>query len=143
MELSMRRLAILLFGLLALPSVALAACSCDKADTLKEAVQNSNIAFTGRVSSVRASPLRKGYIEVDFSVFSQYKNEFSDMPHEKVLIYTSSEKDSCGFPFLLEQDYLVFATGTPAFYQVSKCSRTAVVDVATKDIQKLNSLIKK
>lgn len=105
-------------------------CDCEDRPSLKEAYDQSSLVFTGRAESLQKSPFRPNKTEVTFLVFERFKNNFDESKEGKVVIYTPDSMDNCGFNFVMEQDYLVFATGNPAAYNVSLCSPTEIVEAA-------------
>ncbi len=59
------------------------------------------------------------------------------MPGNNVLVYTPLDYEYCGFKFSDGMDYLVFATGNPAHFKTTSCSKTDVLDNVLTDVQKL------
>lgn len=122
--------------LILLPSPSFA-CSCAAQPELESALEKSSIVFIGRVVEQRATPFKKGQTEVKMTVFKRFKG-FEDVPEsEYLLVYTPDNEGACGVKFQNGFEYLVFAGGTPAFFTVSSCSRTQLLDNAMLDQQRL------
>lgn len=112
------------------------ACECESKPDLEEAVEKSSLVFVGQVKEIKDNPLRKEQREVRFIVSRKLKG-FEEVSTNNVLIYTPSEFEYCGFKFQPGLDYLVFATGSPAHFQTTTCSRTDVLDKVLTDVHKL------
>jgi hypothetical protein len=128
------------FCVSARPAPSLAACPCPPAPAnATEALEAASVAFIGRVESVRKSPLKSGYSEVNFSIMRRFKG-FEEITGSSVVVYTPEQTDECGFSFLRSQDYLVYGKGNPAGYKVDKCSRTDVLDRLLDDMDTLDKV---
>jgi len=112
------------------------ACTCDTKPDLEEAVDKASLVFVGQVKEIKDNPLRKEQKEVRFIVSRKLKG-FEEVSTNTVLIYTPAEFEYCGFKFQEGLDYLVFATGSPAHFQTTSCSRTDVLDKVLTDVHKL------
>lgn len=115
---------------------AASACSCDSKEDLEQALEKASLVFVGQVKEKSENPLRKEQWEVKFSVSRKLKG-FEEVPGSTVLVYTPADFEYCGFKFQEGLDYLVFATGTPAHYQTTTCTRTEVLDNVLTDVHKL------
>jgi hypothetical protein len=126
----------LVSGLFPIFQAEAAACSCDAAQDLPEALEKASLVFVGQVKSKTVNPLRKEQYEVRFTVNRKLKG-FEEVPTNTVLVYTPIDFEYCGYKFQEGLDYLVFATGTPAHFQTTTCSRTDVLDKVLTDVHKL------
>ncbi len=122
-------------ALLGSPGAA-SACTCDPKDDLEQALEKASLVFVGQVKSKSENPLRKEQWEVRFTVSRKLKG-FEEVPGSSVLVYTPADHEYCGFKFQEGLDYLVFASGTPAHYQTTTCSRSDVLDNVLTDVHKL------
>ena len=112
------------------------ACSCDDKEDLAGSLEKAAIVFVGQVKAKGSNPLRKDQSEVRFTVNRKLKG-FDEVPGNSVLIYTPVDFEYCGYKFQEGLDYLVFATGTPAHFQTTSCSRTEILDKVLTDVHKL------
>jgi len=126
-------------------------CTCPAKPEIVDALRDSSVAFVGRAEKVKHSPLRKGYEEIKFKVFKRYKfnTELADeeplvqTQQNFTFIYTPTEKASCSFNFREGYDYLVYASGTPAFLKTDSCTRTSVLDYVLNEVKTIENLLKK
>ncbi len=127
--------------LLSAPSAALA-CSCSEKPSLEDSLKNSSLIFVGRVLDQRETAFKPNHTEVRFTVFKKFKG-FEEIPKsaEYVVVYTPREESLCGYSFSNGFEYLVFATGSPAFLKVNLCSRTDVLENAQLDQHRLLRLL--
>lgn len=130
-----------LFVHLLLPSSAFA-CSCSEKPSLEESLKKSSLIFVGRVLDQRETAFKPNHTEVRFTVFKKFKG-FEEIPKsaEYVVVYTPREESLCGYKFSNGFEYLVFATGSPAFLKVNLCSRTEVLENAQLDQHRLLRLL--
>lgn len=112
------------------------ACTCETKPDLEEAVQKASLVFVGQVKEIKDNPLRKEQKEVRFIISRKLKG-FEEVGTNTVLVYTPSEFEYCGYKFQEGLDYLVFATGSPAHFQTTSCTRTEVLDKVLTDVHKL------
>ena len=103
---------------------------------LEKALENASLVFVGQVKAKAENPLKKEQWEVRFKVSRKLKG-FEEVPGEVVLIYTPKDHEFCGYKFGDGLDYLVFATGNPAHFQTTTCTRTEVLDRVLTDVHKL------
>lgn len=123
-----------------LPGIALADCECPEKPKLEAAYDQATLVFLGRVELQGREPLKPNYKKVKFSVLGKFKwsEEFTD---KTVDIYTPKKKEECGIRFQNGFDYLVFASGNPAFVKTTKCSRTEVLEKARLDHERLRRMV--
>ncbi len=123
------------------PSAALA-CSCGEKASVEESLKDSSLVFVGRVLDQRETAFKPNHTEVRFTVFKKYKG-FEEMPKsaEYVVVYSPREESTCGYKFNNGFEYLVFATGSPAFLKVDLCSRTDVLESAQLDQHRIIRLL--
>ncbi|MFN8389134.1 MAG: hypothetical protein U0136_02450 [Bdellovibrionota bacterium] len=129
-------LSMMLLGLTYASESKAMACSCDEKQDLAEALEKSSLVFVGQVKGKSINPLRKEQSEVRFTVNRKLKG-FEEVPSNTVLVYTPVDFEYCGYKFQEGLDYLVFATGTPAHFQTTTCTRTEVLDKVLTDVHKL------
>ena len=118
------------------------ACSCGEKQDIRAALADSTMVFVGRVEELKENPLKPGLQEVKLAVLRKFKG-FEEVQTRFVYVYTPKEAALCGFKFSGGMDYLVFASGTPAHFKTSICSRTGLLDDSQRDVQLLMRLMKK
>lgn len=140
----------LLAGLLALelltigfvPSEAFAECKCPNKPNLKPAFDAASMVFVGRVEEQRQTPLKPGFTEVKVTVLTRFKDD-EELRRDVLVFYTPDKAENCGYSFQPGFEYLIFASGNPAFYKSSACDRTEVIDNAQVDLHMLTKLTEK
>ena len=110
-------------------------CLCEE-QTIENALKNSSAVFTGKVLSIGAQ-YGHDFKLVEFHVWRVWKGPKID----RIEVKTPSKKDDCGYPFEKNEEYLVYATGTTVL-NVSVCYRTAILEKAGSDVEKLMTLAK-
>ena len=120
---------------------ASAQCTCPAPPSLEKAFDAATLVFVGRVEDKRINPLKKGDYEIKFQVSRKLKG-FEDLPTSNVLVYTAKEIapgkiGDCPFNFIVNGEYLVYATGAPAYLKTSSCARTALLDKSLMDVQRI------
>lgn len=114
------------------------ACSCGPQVELLAARETSSLVFVGHVLKVVPSVLKPGQNEVHLKIEKFFKLEDDGRAKkDMVVIYTPVEESLCGFHFIRERDYLVFATGTPAQYKTDLCTRTKLLEDVLLDVEQL------
>ena len=124
------------------PLQAALACSCAEKPTLEQTVKDSTLIFVGRVLEQRETAHKPDYTEIRFTVLKKFKG-FEEVPKsaDYVVIYTPNQESLCGYAFSNGFEYLVFASGKPAFLKVDLCSRTDVLENAQLDQHRLIRLL--
>lgn len=116
-------------------------CSCETKSNVEKAFQESSTVFVGRVEQIIESPLRPEMYEVKFVLLTNYKGD--DTEGRFRVVYTPLTEALCGYAFTPGQEYVVYATGNPAYYKTNSCTRTAILDLTRDDLGKLSDLSKK
>ena len=136
---------ILLFILITLflvvPTQRVYACTCPPQDTdsqvyVQSSLEHASAVFSGRVIKLQKldfSELSQQWmVKATFEVYKIWKG-----PSYKNFIVQTSP---CGFPFLLNQEYLVFAHGdVDTLYGDTYCSPTTELNNAQKYVQFLGA----
>ena len=117
------------------------ACSCAETPALDKAVDDSTVVFLGRVTLATTNPLRPNQREVRFNLSKLFKDETGMLTRNEVVIYTAEDQSLCGYTFVQNQDYLVFATGNAAKLSTSLCSRTRIFEAAQVDVDELTKRV--
>ncbi|MGG4496054.1 hypothetical protein [Brevibacillus reuszeri] len=122
------------------------ACSCST-PSAQEAIQQSPAIFSGKVTQVKETndwcewiPFSKQPVRGGFDVVLDVQTTWKGMDQTQVLIFTEDLGLSCGFPFEVGREYLVYASYWDRdVLETHICSRTAELINATDDLQVLGS----
>jgi len=110
------------------------ACTCLPPESPADELERSTAVFAGEVTSVKApsGPITSSAdpIAVTFQVYTVWKGSHSDT----FTITTARSSASCGYPFETGKEYLVYAHGEADDLQVSLCSRTKPLTLASSDL---------
>ncbi|MBL9023835.1 MAG: hypothetical protein JNL21_16695 [Myxococcales bacterium] len=115
------------------------ACKCGPRSALAEELTNSSTVFLGSVESIR--PGRDdGADGPTVTVSMVVSRSFKGNDGARLVVTTPAHASGCGFPFSVNETYLVFASQNEQHeLVVSRCSRTAVEDEAAADIRGLEA----
>ncbi len=116
---------------LALPIDALA-CSCAPPHEVPEAVDNATRVFVGSV--IEVEDVDAFHQRVTFRV----KEHFKGSPVEMVELVTAKSSVMCGYPFLEDASYVVYAHGKDGDLGTGSCSRTTLA-MQGSDLEKLRA----
>jgi len=156
----------MLVAMLAHPTPA-SACSCLESGLPYAYFDERNAVFIGKVIRIAdnyipyfstidyilyklgSKQLLLGYFFLDyerlygFDVFFKVIDSWKGVENSYARVNTGRGGGDCGFSFEMEKEYLVYAShayGTPGNYWVTSiCSRSAVMDFATEDLDYLSS----
>jgi hypothetical protein len=112
------------------PGTALA-CSCTNELTLQQEFDYARTVFSGRVLSVGPSvEVNAPPVQALIQPLQRWKGPLDFVQ----VVYTNLDEGSCGFPFVVGQDYLIFGTLTyvgitysPALFTHS-CSKSGALE---------------
>ncbi len=116
------------------------ACSCVEKPSVEKDFSQKTAVFSGKVikivnASSRISQSSWDSKAVLFQVDTVWKG---DLPSQ-VLIYTAISEPSCGYPFEINKEYIVYAGGEVEHLTTTICDRTDLLSNATEDINKLEN----
>ncbi len=118
-------------------------CKCPKLPTVTDAFNQSQIVFLGQVVTVeQASAIRPNYNVVKLIMTKPYKGADLLPPTDYVVVFTPDKEKDCGVSFSKQSDYLVFASGNPAFLKTSLCNLTEIQESRKAEQMKLDELVK-
>ena len=126
-------LTILLFGLsITIPSTRPAyACSCLQPPAPNQALADARAVFSGKVTNIQQD---RYTLNVTFEVDQQWKGDEA----ETIVIQTATSSATCGYPFEVNQTYLVYANQPQGSkLRTDHCSRTTLLNQATDDLSEL------
>lgn len=111
------------------------ACSCVPPPPPSEAVAASDAVFLGKVIKTRrtGSGINEGNLLATFRVRHIVKGDLQ----EDVVIETGPNSAACGVPFEKGKEYLVYASMQDGQLRTHLCTRTALVESASTDIEEL------
>lgn len=119
------------------------ACSCIMPGSPTEELEKFDAVFVGRVFSVEHSYSleaklvnREDHSTIGFEVSTVWKGAI----HEVTYITTPPTGGSCGYTFVEDEEYIVYASDShfgDDSYTASICSRTALLSAAQADLDAL------
>ena len=147
-----RRLAAVLIvagGVVSLPRIA-EACSCAVSGPPCEAAWAANAVFAGRVVEITRNddpkptdPLKMlEWSHRRLSVRLAVAEKFRGVDAADAIVATSDSGASCGYPFVVGREYLVYAYEREGRLFVSLCSRTRPLTEAAEDLAYLRAIPK-
>ena len=128
---------VILFGLLvALGVESGGACSCTEYPTFSRAVIESDAVFSGTVSHIEVID-GEFLKQVTLVLHDCWKGELADT----LLVATELSEAACGYPFELDEDYLVYAMDSAHAdgLWTHLCWRTHELRYSDSDIEALGS----
>lgn len=115
------------------------ACSCAPPDSPMEELNNSSAVFSGKVVEITDKNKNAIFqssadlLDIRFTVNKTWKG----IDESEVVVKSSRDSASCGFEFVLNEEYLVYANEIEGDYHVNLCSRTASLSEASMDMEEL------
>jgi len=112
------------------------ACSCAQPKPPKQALEESEAVFSGRVVTIEEPGMldQTEPLVVTFKVDSVWKGAVTNPQ----TVRTSPHSASCGFGFEDGEEYIVYANANPDSYLwTSICTRTRVLTDAKEDLREL------
>jgi hypothetical protein len=112
------------------------ACSCAEPWPVEKALEKRDAVFSGTILKIEepdqtliqssAAP-----VEVTIKVDKVWKGDLKEV----VIIKTALSEASCGYPFVENQDYLIYASGVGEELRTGLCERTTLLDQAKEDLK--------
>ncbi len=110
------------------------ACKCVVPPAPAEALHAATAVFEGRVTSITEAPARAGQPATQWLVRVHTTRAWKGVETEDVSVLTPKDTAACGFTFMPDESYLVYASGSLAELSVNACSRTQLSSAADADI---------
>lgn len=135
-------------GLLSVLSVAamVEACSCGTPPSPSSALREADRVFRGVVVNSTPMEIRAGAPSSNDPVVLEFdvKEVWKGAMEARVSLWTAREESSCGYPFEVGREYLVYTSramrkpvdGLPGL-TTGRCSRTALLEEAGEDLADL------
>ncbi len=103
------------------------ACKCQPKGSVDQEFGKHDVVFLGQVLEVKSAGfLRPGFNLVRFMPMKVYKGK-GHLPNPEIItIFTPETENECGTVFNRSIDYIVYASGNPAFLRVDSCSLTDI-----------------
>ena len=110
-------------------------CSCMEPPPPGDAYEEADVVFSGEVTNMVIS---EGgyYYEVTFQIIDIWKGEYL----EEITVLTELFSDTCGYPFQISNEYLVYAYTYNWGIYTNICTRTNLLEYASEDLDYLNGL---
>lgn len=143
-------LPLLLLAFLALRPSCAYACSCVMPEPPREALQQADAVFVGRVSDT-AAPARRPMLTQEFPFVSwgggmegpraifEVSMVWKGRLPEEIAVDTSQIGGACGYEFAVGREYIVYAFKDEAGLTTSICTRTSLVEAAQQDRAELGA----
>lgn len=115
------------------------ACSCMPPGPPATELMQSSAVFAGRVINISQPAIISSSADpttVTFAVSSVWKGPTT----QTIVVETSRDSASCGYPFAQDQEYLVYARSDGALLTASLCSATKPLSEAQNDIVELGQV---
>jgi hypothetical protein len=106
-------------------------CSCTYPE-FDEQLAQATVVFAGRV--LKIEPGGPNLLAAQFKILKAYKGT----SEQEITITTNEDSAACGYPFEIQAEYLIYATGKET-YEVSLCSRSRLLKNASEDLKKLEN----
>ncbi|WP_227935374.1 hypothetical protein [Alkalihalobacillus deserti] len=138
----MKKLKYLILSVLAIsflisffPSTSFA-CSCVAPPPVEELLGGETAIFSGIIRKVtvedKPSPIQSSADQL--AVLVEVNQTWKGIVDSDVIVYTARSSASCGFEFQVNSEYLIYAHESADGFEVSLCSRTALVADAQDDL---------
>lgn len=95
---------------------------------------NANAVFSGKVTKI-VSSASKGTTITSLKVYIKVIKAWKGVTTENVVVSTAKGSNFCGFPFKVNEEYLVYSYGKKNDLSTDICSRTTTLENAAKDIE--------
>jgi hypothetical protein len=112
--------------LLLLVSATAYTCTCTYPE-FEDQLAQATVVFAGRV--IKVEPGGQDQISAQFKVLKAYKGT----SEQEITIRTNESSAACGYPFELQSEYLIYATGKEV-HEVTLCSRSRLLKDAKEDL---------
>jgi hypothetical protein len=130
-------LSLFLFGLMASAPQQAFACSCIPPRPPLEAMADSDAVFAGKVVRIEeeggAMISSADPVKVVFEVSQVWKGE----EDAAIALATARDSASCGYDFMVGEEYLVYAYSSEAGLSTGLCTRTMQLAMADEDLSAL------
>ncbi|MEM6337454.1 MAG: hypothetical protein AAF752_12865 [Bacteroidota bacterium] len=114
---------------LLIPGIALG-CSCIAWPPPAQALNEAEAVFVATVTEARVSD---GTLRVRMSVDGVWK----DVEATEITVATADNEAACGFPFRLDEQYIVYARALNSEFATTLCDRTQLLSRAGEDLAEL------
>ncbi len=123
-----------------LPSSSFA-CSCVPPDSPEKELERSAAVFSGKVIDIQDRNINFPTFSSADPLFVRFEVDliWKGVTQSQVIASTMRDSASCGFEFIENNEYLVYATEVDGELQVTMCSRTSLLSSAQDDIKVLGT----
>ena len=117
------------------PPHPVAACSCVVPIPISGELASATEIFSGRVVKLEHKRRGRDISSADpLEVTVEVKTVWKGNVPERTMVVTALEDASCGYPFQVARDYLIYVHEDAALAPVHLCSRTQPLWEATEDL---------
>lgn len=129
-----------LFMMMLISGLHVQACSCAEAEPLEKAFATRDAVFSGTVVNIEKPKPRwiqssAALVSVTIKVDTVWKGDVGEVATVKTAISGAS----CGYPFVENKTYLVYASHDGKDWRTILCDRTAPLVEAQEDLAQLGS----
>ena len=115
------------------------ACSCVQPGSALDELDKRDFVFSGKVKNM-VDPKKNEVIlsSADpITIHFDVKEVWKGINESEVLVVTERDSASCGFNFVMNEEYLVYGNMIEGKKHVSVCSKTTLLNEATADLNEL------
>ncbi|MBS1820091.1 MAG: carboxypeptidase regulatory-like domain-containing protein [Acidobacteria bacterium] len=116
---------------------AVHACMCDELPSPCTAMAENRAIFVGTPTAIEPDPANDSTLIVSMNIGERFSGTLTG---SRTTVRTSRGDVSCGYPFQIGVQYLVYADGSDDALGVSRCSRTGPLAARQDDVTLLNAL---
>lgn len=110
------------------------ACKCAPPPPVSDALHAAFAVFEGRVLAINPVPADSGQAPITYAVRLGVVRSWKGAETEVVSVLTPIDGPACGYPFVQDESYLVYASEQDGKLRVDSCGRTRAAADASDDI---------
>lgn len=115
------------------------ACSCMAPISVQEELTKNSAVFSGKVIDIldvnKNNKIQSSADPIAF--LFEVDEAWKGIDQTQVIVYTERDSASCGYPFTINDEYMVYANEIEGQLKTNICSRTANLSSAFADIEEL------
>jgi preprotein translocase subunit SecG len=135
-------LILIIFTIFMLNVIIVSACSCMQPEPPLSSLDQSTAVFSGKVTEIKNAFTFESLIGIGSSrdpkeVTIEVSKVWKGSDYKTIIIETAMSSASCGYPFKVGEEYVVYAYGEEGKLTASLCSRTRLLRDADVDFAEL------